>query len=140
MLTRPYSMLIIDDEEDMCDFLESVITDHLENDISVVSSTSTRDALNQLDTKQFHIILTDLNMPGHSGYEIVKKALDKDKSVQVIFLTGDVQMSTALTCFRDGAAAMLTKPIDPTKILKVVCMCMERLDYWSEIFKRFSSR
>ena len=131
-------MLIIDDEEDMCDFLETVITDHLENDIKVVTSTSTRDALHQLENEKFQIVLTDLNMPGHSGYDIVKKALEKDKSMQVIFLTGDVQMSVALTCFRDGAAAMLTKPIDPTNILKVVCMCMERLDYWAEVFKKFS--
>lgn len=136
MLARPYSLLIVDDEQDVCDVLDTVLADSFGNDLNLVVTHSASEALDHLKKEEFQIVLTDLNMPDHSGYDIGKMAMDKDRSTQVIFITGHVQMSVAMTCFRDGAAAMLTKPLNLNSLLQVIRMSMERLDSWSETFGR----
>ena len=136
MLARPYSMLIIDDEQDVCEVLDTVLADHFGSDLNLVVTNSAREGLDHLKNEEFQIVLTDLNMPDHSGYDVGKTAMDKDRSTQVVYITGHVQMAVAMTCFRDGAAGMLTKPINLNNMLKIVRMCMERLDSWSETFGR----
>ncbi|MFK7824037.1 MAG: response regulator [Oligoflexales bacterium] len=131
MLERPYSLLIIDDEPGICDIIDSVISRQFKNDLNLVSTTSGKEALEHLENEEFHIVVTDLNIPDHSGYDIARKAWDQSRSTQVIFVTGHVEMPVFTTCLREGAAAIIYKPINPEHLIKVVNMCMERFDFWN---------
>ena len=137
MLTKPYTILIIDDEPDMCDYLESIIQDQFGDQLLVKSSISGQDALSVVESEEINIIITDLNMPGESGYDICKKVTEANKSVQVLFFTGDLSMSVAMTCYRDGVLSILTKPVDPGKLIKCLGMGIERLDFWAEVFQKY---
>ena len=131
MFEKPFSVLIVDDEPEICEVIDATISRRFQNDLSIVSTTSGKEALEHVEKEEFHIILTDLNVPDHSGYDIAKKAWEKTRSTHVIFVTGHVELSVFTTCFREGAAAILYKPIGPEHLIKVVGMCMERLDFWS---------
>lgn len=136
MLEKPYHILIIDDDEGMCEFLESVVEAEYGQDIKITVSSSSKDAIRLVETDRYNIILTDLNMPRFSGYNIVKQAHERNKSIQVIFLTGDLQISVAMTCFRDGAAALLTKPMEPAKLINAMNLCVKRLDIWYDVLNK----
>jgi len=139
MLSKPYNILIIDDENDMCEYLESVIEDQFGDELNIQSCLSGHSALNIIKKQPVNIIIADLNMPGQSGYDICKQVSEKDRSIQMLFFTGDLSMSVAMTCFRDGVLALLTKPVDPGKLIKCISMGIERLDYWSEVFAKYIS-
>lgn len=137
MLTKPYTILIIDDESEMCDYLESVISDHFGDQLTVKTSISGQEAISIVESEEINIIITDLNMPGQSGYDICKKVTETNKSVQVLFFTGDLSMSVAMTCYRDGVLSILTKPVDPGKLIKSLGMGIERLDFWADVFQKY---
>ena len=138
MLSRPYTVLIIDDENDMCDYLVSVVDEQFGDELKIISCLSGQEAMEIVESEDVHIIITDLNMPGQSGYDICKQVTEKNRSVQVLFFTGDLSMSVAMTCFRDGVLALLNKPVDPGKLIKCVGMGLERLDYWAEVFQKYN--
>ena len=79
MLEKPYHILIIDDDEGMCEFLESVVEAEYGQDIKITVSSSSKDAIRLVETDRYNIILTDLNMPRFSGYNIVKQAHERNK-------------------------------------------------------------
>jgi CheY-like chemotaxis protein len=58
------------------------------------------------------LILSDINMPGMSGLELLPKALEMRPDVPVILITAYGDTDTKRKALENGAAALLTKPID----------------------------
>jgi CheY-like chemotaxis protein len=58
------------------------------------------------------LILSDINMPGMSGLELLPKALEMRPDVPVILITAYGDADTKRKALENGAAALLTKPID----------------------------
>src|SRR5207244_9752552 len=58
------------------------------------------------------IILTDLNLPGLSGLEVMHAAKQVDPEVCVVVVTGYASASTAIDALRQGAYDYVTKPFD----------------------------
>jgi CheY-like chemotaxis protein len=66
------------------------------------------DAVNQ----SLILILSDINMPGMSGLELLPKAKAMRPDVPVIMITAYGDADTKRTVLANGAEALLTKPID----------------------------
>jgi len=58
------------------------------------------------------LILSDINMPGMTGLELLPKALQVRPDVPVILITAYGDAETKRRALENGAAALLTKPID----------------------------
>jgi CheY-like chemotaxis protein len=58
------------------------------------------------------LILSDINMPGMSGLELLPKAKEARPDVPVIMITAYGDAETKRTALENGADALLTKPID----------------------------
>jgi CheY-like chemotaxis protein len=58
------------------------------------------------------LILSDINMPGMSGLELLPKAKAMRPDVPIIMITAYGDAETKRTALENGAAALLTKPID----------------------------
>jgi CheY-like chemotaxis protein len=58
------------------------------------------------------LILSDINMPGMSGLELLPKAKAMRPDVPMIMITAYGDAETKRTALENGAAALLTKPID----------------------------
>lgn len=139
MLSLPYTLLIVDDEPDICEIVQNYISAEISSDILQIKTTSSaEDAAQIIANEDIHIIITDLNMPKISGYDISALA-NQNSTIQTIFLTGVIHLSVALTCYKDGAAAMLNKPIDPMKLVFVVENAIARLDIWRETFDSYKN-
>jgi CheY-like chemotaxis protein len=62
------------------------------------------------------LILSDINMPGMSGLEMLPKVRAARPSVPVIMITAYGDADTRRTALERGAEALLTKPIDFTQL------------------------
>ena len=72
------------------------------------------------------LILSDINMPGMSGLELLPKAKALRPDVPVIMITASGDVETKRKALENGAEALLTKPIDFVTLRREIDMRVER--------------
>ncbi|NJK86273.1 MAG: response regulator [Bacteroidales bacterium] len=82
-------------------------------------ATNGKDALDWLNTKNFHLVLLDIMMPGMDGYEVCRKIKEKDihKNISVIFITAKTETDSMLKGFEVGAVDYITKPFNKNELI-----------------------
>ena len=73
------------------------------------------------------LILSDINMPGMSGLELLPKAKALRPDVPVIMITAYGDADTKRRALENGAEALLTKPVDFITLRKEIDMRVERV-------------
>jgi two-component system response regulator HydG len=106
-MARP--ILIIDDDQSMCELLELELARY---DFTVTSATTAADGLAAFDQKEFEVVLTDVRMSGQSGVELCAQIVARREDVPVIVATAYADTETAVAAIRAGAYDFVTKPFD----------------------------
>ena len=102
------TVLIIDDDDQIRLLLIRLLG--VENECMAVESADR--ALKLLQERQFDLILSDIDMPGTSGLELVPAILHKDKDAVVVMISGQQTIDYAIEALRAGAFDYITKPVD----------------------------
>jgi DNA-binding NtrC family response regulator len=77
-------------------------------------------ALAILRTEPIDVVLTDQQMPGLSGLDLMRKMRDEGFNTPVILLTGVGSVEMAVSAVRSGAVHYLTKPVDPHDLEQLI--------------------
>ena len=109
MVDAQRRMLIVDDELDICDCLQHYFTSQ---GFSVASAFSGEEALEQLSGLHADFLLLDINLPGLSGMEVLRRAKILYPDIHVVMVTGLDYKELREEAKRYGAAAYVTKPFD----------------------------
>ena len=72
------------------------------------------------------IIVSDVRMPGHSGLELMARALAIDPQIPVILITGHGDIPMAVQAIRDGAYDFIEKPFAPGSLVNSVQRALEQ--------------
>jgi len=75
-----------------------------------------------------HLIISDLNMPGGEGLEVLPEllgTLEGERNIPVIVLSGDARADTAEILLKAGAAKVLAKPTDPRQLVEEIRRMLE---------------
>jgi DNA-binding NtrC family response regulator len=83
-------------------------------------------ALGKLDTFDPDLVLTDFNMPGLDGIELMEKLKEHDAELPVVLMTAFGAVETAVTAMRKGAADYLLKPLNLDELVIVLERALER--------------
>ena len=109
-------ILVVDDEPDIeVLFRQQFRRDLLSGRFTMDFAQSAADALRrigQAESATLILILSDINMPGMSGLELLPKARAARPDVPVIMITAYGDAETKRRALEGGAEALLTKPID----------------------------
>jgi phosphoserine phosphatase RsbU/P len=116
-----FHVAVIDDDKSV-NFLISRI---LEDDYRVSSYLSAEDALNKLDLDQVDVVITDVNLPGMDGLELLRHVQEKDDNIPVILITGYTDIDTAISALKCGAFDFILKPFNNDQILISVQKALE---------------
>src|SRR4030066_1125440 len=111
-MTRKVStdkILIVDDEERMCQSLSRLLAD-LGYQTKAVFEPVT--ALKEMERDAYDLVLTDIKMPGLDGFELLKAAKKRDKDSVVVFMTGYGSLESAVKAISLGAYDYLLKPLE----------------------------
>jgi len=109
--------MVVDDESSVLD----VFREFLESEgYEVIPISSGEDAVRRLEREKVDVILTDLNLPGLSGLDVMRQARTADPEVAVIVVTGYASASTAIDALRQGAYDYVTKPPDLYDVGQIV--------------------
>ena len=79
------------------------------------------------------IVFLDLKLPGTNGMDILKEIKARGLSTQVIMLTSDDSLDTAVKCMKLGAVDYLTKPFNIDEVKMVAANFMEKENLKSEV-------
>jgi EAL domain-containing protein (putative c-di-GMP-specific phosphodiesterase class I)/FixJ family two-component response regulator len=85
----------------------------------VVQATNGAEAVERLKGASFEIILSDLEMPGSTGIDLLKAVRHYDLDIPVILITGKPDLSSAMQAVEYGAFRYLTKPIELEELSRV---------------------
>lgn len=111
-----FLILVVDDEPDV----EMLFRQHFRRDLrsgrfSMDFAQSAADALTHIRAagdQALILILSDINMPGMSGLELLPKAKAMRPDVPIIMITAYGDAETKRKALESGAESLLTKPID----------------------------
>lgn len=111
---HPGKILVIDDEEDIRESLEALLT--LEG-FSVDLAVNATDGLKKLDSAAYDLVLLDLMMPDKSGMELLPEIRQRDADIPVFLITAYGSVEVAVQAIKAGANDYFSKPWDNEKLL-----------------------
>src|SRR5260370_8267485 len=103
---RP-AILIIDDDEQVRNLLKEILSEG--NDCALAGSAE--DALALLSTESFNLVISDINMGGISGLELVPRVLEKTPDTVVVMISGQQTIDYAIESMPAGAFDYITHPL-----------------------------
>lgn len=112
-------ILIVDDEQNMCDL---ITMDMKLRGIDCESQTSVKGAIDAFRAGEFDAVLTDVRMPGTTGIQLCQQLTDSRPDVPVVVMTAFGSMETAVEAIRAGAYDFVTKPIE----MDMLALILER--------------
>lgn len=103
----PIKLLLVEDEDD---FRETTARWMTRKGHLVAEAPNAQEALALLERQQFEVAVVDMNMPGISGLELLQRMKSSDMDTEVIILTGQGTIDSAVQAMKIGACDYLTKP------------------------------
>jgi CheY-like chemotaxis protein len=123
-------ILVVDDEPDV----EGLFRQHFRRDLRAgrftmefaYSASAALDRIENAEEASLILILSDINMPGMSGLELLPRAKALRPDVPVIMITAYGDADTKRKALENGAEALLTKPIDFATLRNEIDLRVER--------------
>lgn len=100
-------ILLIDDDENLCRVMAHQLK---QMNYKVKTAQTGEEGLRIFKTESFDVILSDINLPGISGMDVLAKIREKDKNVIFILITAYGSVENAVAASKIGADDYLTKP------------------------------
>ncbi|MCC7137063.1 MAG: sigma-54-dependent Fis family transcriptional regulator [Planctomycetes bacterium] len=118
----PGRILIVDDDPLVPRTLRILLTRHGHE---VRTAASVADGLKQLDAAPADVVVSDINMPGQDGFELLRAVKASWPATQVVLVTGYGTIESAVRGMRDGAFDYVTKPVLDEEMVLVVERALE---------------
>jgi len=118
-----WSILIVDDEQGMLNFLVKTLAPRCQ---LVMSAASAEAGAQWLRTDHVDLIILDISLPGKNGVTWLKELREQGFSGEVILITAFADLDTAIEALRAGASDFILKPFRVPQILNAIKQCYER--------------
>jgi DNA-binding NtrC family response regulator len=104
---EPFRILIVDDNREIRGILEEYLR---EEGYLAQGAADGKEALVKYAEAAFDLIITDLNMPGMTGIELIKEIAKGETTTEFIIITGYASLDSAIESVKAGAFDYLVKP------------------------------
>jgi DNA-binding NtrC family response regulator len=110
-------ILVVDDEQDNCDYLKLLLTREGYEVNTTTDPTQVTQLLRQAD---YHLVVLDMMMPQMSGSQVLEEIRKFDTDVAVIVSTAYPNVETAVASLKAQASDYVKKPLEPDQFLEAV--------------------
>lgn len=115
------AVLIVDDDMMTRQTLSMALAD----EYATHTAKNGNDAIDVLDQEHIDIVLTDLDMPGMSGIELLEYINSSNIQASVILITGQGTIESAVKAMKLGAADYVTKPVNIDRLMLLIEKTLE---------------
>ncbi|HXI01778.1 MAG TPA: sigma-54 dependent transcriptional regulator [Candidatus Saccharimonadales bacterium] len=130
MTSTGSSILIVDDDPSLRELITDLLASQGYRPVAVANG---REAIAALEKERFHLVLTDLRMPGMSGERLVEECIERWPHLPLIVLTAYGSIEDALELIRKGVYDYIPKPHKEKDLLLRIARALERERLTSEI-------
>jgi two-component system C4-dicarboxylate transport response regulator DctD len=113
----------IDDEKQLCEAAEDWLS---VSGFTVATYQNPAQAMREIDPHAFDCVVSDLRMPGASGFDVLTHFRAADRDLPVILLTGHGDVPVAVRAIQAGAYDFIEKPYDADMLVTVLDRAVER--------------
>ncbi len=117
------SVIFVDDDPHIRQAIAQTLT--LE-DLPVSCFEGAPSALKHINAEYDGVVLCDYNMPDMNGLEMLDRIRSIDDTIPVIILTGQGDISTAVTAMQQGAYDFIEKPFDHDELIELLRHALEK--------------
>ena len=110
------TILVADDDAVLLRAYARVLTT---NGYRVETAADGQSALDAFQKRRFNVILSDIDMPGLSGIELLEAVRAHDLDVPVVLVTGTPEVDSTIRAIEHGALRYLVKPVETAALVKV---------------------
>jgi len=114
----PAKILIVDDEGDMLLLMQRILSER--EDYEVTMAKDPFEVRQLLLTNDFDLVITDLQMPGFDGFQVLDAVKQRSVDTTVIIMTAGGSVKLLAEAIRRGADACIIKPFRKETVLQMV--------------------
>ncbi|HKK27611.1 MAG TPA: sigma-54 dependent transcriptional regulator [Gemmatimonadota bacterium] len=118
-------VLVVDDEKSIVEALEAVLA---ADGYTVETARDGESAWEKLNDTAYGLVIVDLKLPDVDGLEIVGRIREEGLGSEVIIITGEASVDSAVEAMRIGAYDYLTKPLETDRLKALVPKALEKYD------------
>jgi DNA-binding NtrC family response regulator len=120
-------ILIVDDDHNMARSIAAVLhTIGGYQNVKILNDP--HEALNQIGSSKYDLVLLDVTMPGLTGFELLDSLDLIAMDTSFIIMTGDISTESAVQALRLGASDYIRKPFDPDELIARIAKALEQHD------------
>jgi two-component system response regulator AtoC len=113
----PSKILVVDDDANLLHALVELLRNAGHH---AVGALSAEQALERCREESFHLVLSDLQLPGRNGISLIKTLHESCPETKGVLITGHGSIRTAVTALKRGAVEYITKPLKPRRLLAII--------------------
>ena len=113
------NILLVDDDRNLVTTLSHGLRKAMLNAISVAVCFSGSEALSMLATQRFDVVISDFNMPGVSGFELLNKIRQDHREMILVLITAYGTDALEGEVHRLGIG-YITKPFEPSRLVQII--------------------
>lgn len=130
MATKKYKIFIVDDNNMFLRVMHKFLSENVNFEVSAISSG--RECISRL-TEKPDIISLDYTLPDYNGKEILEKIINTTPDTQVVIVSGQNDINTAIELLKLGAYDYIVKGVDTRdKILIAINKIIEKIELTNE--------
>jgi CheY-like chemotaxis protein len=119
---RQYTILLVDDEDDLRATIRRALRG---SDYRIIEAASAAEAIERLAIDEVDAVITDYNMPGVSGLDLLQRVRLAYPEILRIMLTGSREVDVAVRALNEGAAERyILKPWDNLDLKGMVAIAL----------------
>ena len=122
-------ILIADDDKNLAHVLASELSEEGFQVDKVATGTK---AMDLLEKDEYDVLLLDLTMPGIGGIDVLRRIKTLELTTEVVILTGNATVPTAVEAMKLGAYDYLTKPFKMAELKVVIQRAYEKKELLTE--------
>ncbi|HFE66456.1 MAG TPA: response regulator, partial [Chloroflexi bacterium] len=112
-------IMVVDDHFEMLEFLRSML-ELSEHDYEVLAVPSAEESMLELRRSHFDLLITDVRLPGMSGFDLVRRMRKMGRDIPVIMITAYSSSQGKKEAEELGVYRYFRKPLDTDEVLTAV--------------------
>lgn len=125
-MTRPVTLLFVDDEPSVLTAIRRVLS---RSTFEVLTETDPRKVIERLGREPIDVLVSDVDMPGMNGFELVARAREAFPSVLRVLLTATSTEERVLRAINEGEVCrFFVKPFDPASFSAALAALASRIE------------
>jgi DNA-binding NtrC family response regulator len=120
-------ILIVDDNQSLATSLRDVLEGARELFVEVSLAETGDKALGHAKAEGFDVAVVDVKLPDGSGVDLIRPLREACPDSEVVLVTGNATVDTAIAALRAGAFAFILKSFRPAELISTVAQALEKI-------------